>query len=194
MRNWASKGGFGERIWTEGDRSTFPPEFLSKVSTVTLGFQAVGLNRSCSTDSWCSTWSPPSPVSLSAKLRNSGFLSAACARGSAADRPMRRSIREFILFWCSPCSAFVPQTRAISRNTTTSHDTSESGPEQRKPAFQQLASLRGSSLTTQGSAVRTRHRPQRERAGQRSLSKLSGMRTHVQRGAKSNKNPTSEPR
>jgi hypothetical protein len=29
--HWASKGVFGERIWTEGDRSSFPPEFLSKV-------------------------------------------------------------------------------------------------------------------------------------------------------------------
>jgi hypothetical protein len=42
-KNWASKSVFGERIWTEGDRATFPPEFLSKVSGVTIGFQTVGL-------------------------------------------------------------------------------------------------------------------------------------------------------
>jgi hypothetical protein len=41
--NWASKGVFGERIWTEADRSAFPTEFRSKVPAVTMIFQAAGL-------------------------------------------------------------------------------------------------------------------------------------------------------
>lgn len=40
---WASKGVFGERIWSEGDRSTFPREFRSKVPAVATAFQVVGL-------------------------------------------------------------------------------------------------------------------------------------------------------
>jgi hypothetical protein len=49
-----------------------------------------------------------------------------------------------------------------------------------------------SSLTTQGSAVRTRHRPLVKAAGQPMFMKSLLMRTYVQRVAKSNKNPTSE--
>jgi hypothetical protein len=41
--NWASKGVFRERIWTEGDRSAFPTEFRSRVPAVTMIFQAAGL-------------------------------------------------------------------------------------------------------------------------------------------------------
>jgi hypothetical protein len=69
-------------------------------------------------------------------------------------------------FWCSPCSAFVPHTRAMPRTTTTYHDTSKSNREQREQAFLLLARLAGSSLTTQGSAVRTRHRPPRKAPSQ----------------------------
>ena len=42
-RNWASRGVLGERIWTEGDKATFPPEFRSKVPAVAMGFQAAAL-------------------------------------------------------------------------------------------------------------------------------------------------------
>src|SRR5918996_4231091 len=81
------------------------------------------------------------------------------------------------------------------RNVRQHHDISrqvEKGSLQRRRAFQQLTRLPRSSLTTQGSAVRTRHRPQRESAGQRAFSGSLSMRTYVQTTAKSNKNPTSE--
>ena len=42
-KNWASRGVLGERVWTEGSRSSFPPEFLSRVPTVTTAFQIVGI-------------------------------------------------------------------------------------------------------------------------------------------------------
>ena len=42
-RNWASKSVFGERVWTEGNRSMFPPEFRSRVPTITMLFQGVGV-------------------------------------------------------------------------------------------------------------------------------------------------------
>ena len=42
-KNWASKAVFGERVWTEGTRSSFPPEFLSRVPTGTTVFQVVGV-------------------------------------------------------------------------------------------------------------------------------------------------------
>ena len=42
-RNWASKGVLGERVWTEGDRSTFPPEFRSRATTVAAVYQSIGL-------------------------------------------------------------------------------------------------------------------------------------------------------
>ena len=42
-RHWASKGVLGERIWTEGDRASFPPEFRSPVPTIATVFQALGV-------------------------------------------------------------------------------------------------------------------------------------------------------
>lgn len=42
-KNWASKGVFGERVWTEGDRSAYPPEFKSKVPNVAIAFQTIGM-------------------------------------------------------------------------------------------------------------------------------------------------------
>jgi hypothetical protein len=68
----------------------------------------------------------------------------------------------FTLLSCLPCSVFVPQTSAIPGTITTHHGTLKTRPEQAKRAFPQVARLRGSSLTTQGSAVRTRHRPRRK--------------------------------
>ncbi len=65
---------------------------------------------------------------------------------------------------------FFPQTSAIRGNTTTHRDTSKTGAEQENYAFPHVAGLRGSSLTTQGSAVRARHRPQREVAGRTAFS------------------------
>ena len=58
--------------------------------------------------------------------------------------------------------------------------------------FGRLAQWESTALTTQGSAVRTRHRPRRERAGQQLFSTTLHMRTYVQAAAKSNKNPTCE--
>jgi hypothetical protein len=60
---------------------------------------------------------------------------------------------------CLPCSVLVPQASAIPGNTTTSPGTLESGRELGKRTFLLVMGLPGSSLTTQGSAVRTRHRP-----------------------------------
>ena len=42
-KNWASKGVFGERIWTERDRSELPDQFSSVVPTVAASYQALGL-------------------------------------------------------------------------------------------------------------------------------------------------------
>ncbi len=42
-RNWASKGVFGERIWTERATVELPPQFKSKVLQVTYAIQVVGL-------------------------------------------------------------------------------------------------------------------------------------------------------
>src|SRR5829696_1843217 len=42
-RNWASKGVFGERIWTERGTVELPPQFRSKVLSVTYAIQVVGL-------------------------------------------------------------------------------------------------------------------------------------------------------
>ena len=42
-RNWASKGVFGERIWTERGTVGLPPQFRSKVLQVTYAIQVVGL-------------------------------------------------------------------------------------------------------------------------------------------------------
>jgi hypothetical protein len=55
-----------------------------------------------------------------------------------------------------------------------------------------VARLRGPSPTTQGSAVRTRHRLRRERSGQRVFSESPRIRTDVLRGAKSNKSNIAE--
>lgn len=41
--NWASKGVLGERIWTEGDHSTFPPQFQSKATVVAAVYQSAGV-------------------------------------------------------------------------------------------------------------------------------------------------------
>lgn len=42
-RNWASKAVFGERVWAEGDRATFPPQFRSPVVVVSQAYQSLGL-------------------------------------------------------------------------------------------------------------------------------------------------------
>jgi hypothetical protein len=42
-RNWASKGVFGERIWTERGSVELPPQFRSKVLSVTYAIQVAGL-------------------------------------------------------------------------------------------------------------------------------------------------------
>lgn len=43
-RNWASKGVFGERIWTDRDHVRLPARFAdSRVPSVTYGVQVVGL-------------------------------------------------------------------------------------------------------------------------------------------------------
>ena len=42
-RNWASKGVFGERIWTERGTVELPSQFRSKVLQVTYAIQVVGL-------------------------------------------------------------------------------------------------------------------------------------------------------
>lgn len=40
---WASRSVLGERLWTEADRATFPPQFRSQATNVALGFQVLGL-------------------------------------------------------------------------------------------------------------------------------------------------------
>jgi hypothetical protein len=42
-RNWASKGVFGERIWTDRGTVELPPQFRSKVLQVTYAIQIAGL-------------------------------------------------------------------------------------------------------------------------------------------------------
>jgi hypothetical protein len=43
-RNWASKGVFGERVWSDRDKVEIPPQFLtSKVPNVTAALQVAGL-------------------------------------------------------------------------------------------------------------------------------------------------------
>jgi hypothetical protein len=42
-KNWASKGVFGERIWTEWDRSELPEQFSSVVPTVAITYQVIGM-------------------------------------------------------------------------------------------------------------------------------------------------------
>jgi hypothetical protein len=43
-RNWASKGVFGERIWTERDKVAIPAQFRgSGVNNATYAFQVVGM-------------------------------------------------------------------------------------------------------------------------------------------------------
>jgi hypothetical protein len=42
-KHWVSKSVFGEGIWTEGDRSTFPEEFRSKIPAIATAFQLVGM-------------------------------------------------------------------------------------------------------------------------------------------------------
>jgi hypothetical protein len=76
----------------------------------------------------------------------------------------------FTLLSCLPCSVFVPRTSAIPGNTTTRRDTFESGSKQVKRAFPQVVGFVRSALTTQGSTVRTRHRPQCEGPGQQGFS------------------------
>jgi hypothetical protein len=42
-RNWASKGVLGERVWTEGDKASFSPQFQSKATTVAAVYQSIGV-------------------------------------------------------------------------------------------------------------------------------------------------------
>ena len=42
-RSWASKGVFGERVWAEGDRESFPAQFRSRVLAVAQGYQVLGM-------------------------------------------------------------------------------------------------------------------------------------------------------
>jgi hypothetical protein len=42
-RHWTSKGVFGERIWTERDKTELPPQFRSRVLSVTYAIQVVGM-------------------------------------------------------------------------------------------------------------------------------------------------------
>jgi hypothetical protein len=42
-RHWASKGVFGERIWTERDKTELPPQFRSRVLSATYAIQVVGM-------------------------------------------------------------------------------------------------------------------------------------------------------
>ena len=42
-RNWASRGVLGERVWTEGDRGTFPAEFVGLVLNLIQAMQGVGV-------------------------------------------------------------------------------------------------------------------------------------------------------
>jgi hypothetical protein len=41
--NWASKSVFGERIWTERDRSTLPEQFRSTIPALITVYQTVGM-------------------------------------------------------------------------------------------------------------------------------------------------------
>ena len=42
-RDWASKGVFGERIWTDRDKAELPAQFRSRVLSVTYAIQVVGM-------------------------------------------------------------------------------------------------------------------------------------------------------
>ena len=42
-KHWVSKSVFGERIWTEADRSTFPTEFRSRIPDLCTVLQALAL-------------------------------------------------------------------------------------------------------------------------------------------------------
>lgn len=41
--NWASRGVFGERVWAEGDRATFPDQFRSRIPAVAQCYQVIGM-------------------------------------------------------------------------------------------------------------------------------------------------------
>jgi uncharacterized protein DUF6653 len=41
-RHWASRSVLGERVWTEGDKASFPAAFRSPVPAVATAFQLVG--------------------------------------------------------------------------------------------------------------------------------------------------------
>ena len=42
-RHWASKGVFGERIWTDRDKAELPAQFRSRVLSVTYAIQVAGM-------------------------------------------------------------------------------------------------------------------------------------------------------
>jgi Family of unknown function (DUF6653) len=42
-RNWASKGVFGEHVWSERNKVPVPAQYVSKVPNATYAFQTVGL-------------------------------------------------------------------------------------------------------------------------------------------------------
>jgi hypothetical protein len=42
-RSWASRGVLGERVWTEGDRTTFPAQFSASVLGIIQALQGIGL-------------------------------------------------------------------------------------------------------------------------------------------------------
>ena len=42
-KNWASRAVLGERIWSEGDRASFPAQFQSRIPTMIATTQAVAL-------------------------------------------------------------------------------------------------------------------------------------------------------
>lgn len=42
-KNWASKGVFGERVWTERDRASLPAQSRSPVPNIAQTVQAIGL-------------------------------------------------------------------------------------------------------------------------------------------------------
>jgi Family of unknown function (DUF6653) len=42
-RNWASKDVFGERVWVEGDRATFPEQFRSRIPALARCYQVIGM-------------------------------------------------------------------------------------------------------------------------------------------------------
>ena len=42
-KNWASRAVFGERVWIEGERTSFPPQFQSRIPTLIAAAQAIGV-------------------------------------------------------------------------------------------------------------------------------------------------------